>query len=335
MIHVLAAVVRSTKTVMEQTPNTQMKKDTANKKDLFISKVKEIYPNEDILSLGTRFETFRINTLANSSDEILKKLADLGFEIKPGPFTNSYINFSSPEKKVSQTSLVDEHILYIQGLSSMLDAVVLNPKPNEKILDLCAAPGSKTTQIGIMAEGKAEIFAVETNSNRFNFMKKTFANYGLENIQTIKANAAALVNIRPDLLEYFDKVLVDVPCSNEGNIRDIENFDFKFWNPKLPKKLSQLQKKLLATGIKMLKRGGELIYSTCTYSLEENEQVIEWALKHFPEVQLETINFPEKNFVTGFTHWKEKEFGETIIKALRVLPNQYYAGFFIARFVKN
>ena len=308
------------------------------KQPLFISKLKQTYPlqcDEILQNISTsRYETFRINTLKTTAEEVLSTLDTLGFNIKPGPFSNSYINLSFPDKKVSQTNLPDTGAVYIQGLASMLAAVALSPRAADKILDLCAAPGSKTTHIGALTEGKAEIYAVETNSNRFNLMKKNFALYGLPNILTVKANAVAFPTIRSDLVNYFDKVLVDVPCSNEGNIRQLDSYTFKFWNARLPKRLSQLQKKLLAAGLHMLKPGGELVYSTCTYSVEENEQVVDWALKHFSGISLLPINFSETNCVNGFAQWKDKTFDTTLTKTLRILPNEFFDGFFVAKFRK-
>lgn len=319
MTLVFVEVAKSLRLVMEK---------NLEKRELFLTRLQGLYPTnyqtlETALSKD-RLVTFRLTASAKEAD-VIGQLTALGLEILPGPFENSFIVSSS----ISQTEAFKTGQLYIQGLASMFAVMVLAPKPDDKILDLCAAPGSKTTLIAQTTKHSENITAVESNKSRFFALKKNMFEHGFGSAQVILGNAVVLPKQRPELLASFDKVLVDVPCSNEGLLRNIytEPTVFKMWNPKLPKKLSFLQKKLLSAGISMLKPGGELVYSTCTYEKYENEDVVEWALKRFPAVTLLPISLsmPE-NFVAGLT--------PTTSLTRRILPTDVFDGFFVAKFRK-
>ena len=328
MTCVPAEAGRNTSTVME---SEQVKHE------LFASKVKNIFGSkaEEILDAISRrrYETFRINSHKLGISETLEALRVLGFEIKEGAVPGSFINLSSLKGlKISQTALFKKGVLYVQGLSSMLDVVVLGSKPDDKIMDLCASPGSKTSFMASLTGVPKNIYAVESNSARFYSMKKNLALQGYSDVVTVKANAVGLLNRYPGFREAFDRVLVDVPCSNEGNIRLSVPDPLKFWNPKLPKKISMLQKKILASGYSMLKPGGYMVYSTCTYSFEENESVVNWALKKFPDLDVMKINNGVKDlrYLKGLTEYKGEKTDPRISNTVRILPNDYFDGFFIS-----
>jgi NOL1/NOP2/sun family putative RNA methylase len=317
--------VRSIKTVMEN----------------FLKKINEIYGEETgnrvLRELENKLVTsFRINTLKGSVEDVFNELTEQGFKISGGEIRNCYnIEEPFPELSLSRTRLFEEGNIYIQNISSMIPSIALDPKPGEKILDLCAAPGSKTSHIAALSGNKANITAVENNTGRFNSMKRNIEIQGVSNINFIKASSQNLLSTHPQYLNYFDKVLCDVPCSNEGLIRNLDNYDFKYWNPKNAKNISNLQKKLVASGIKMLKPGGTLIYSTCTYSVEENEQVIDWVLKKFPEMSIEYLDLKETPHICGLCNWREKVFDSDLAKTVRILPTKHFESFFIAKLEKR
>jgi len=301
------------------------------KKELFLSKIKTLYPDrfkKIIYCINQNiFTSFRVNNIVSSTGEVTAGLKKLGFIIEEGPFANSFKVLSYPENfKLSETKYFDEGKIYIQNLSSMIPALILNPIPGENILDLCAAPGSKTSQIADLSHNNANIFAVESNKSRFFAMKKSFQNQGLDKIVTIKARAEDLPRMKPSWVGYFDKILCDVPCTNEGLIRNPDSYDFNYWNPKNAKRLSQLQKKILAAGILLLKKEGTLVYSTCTFSMGENEKVIEWALKKFPDISLEEVGLSLPCAIDGLT--------KDTIKTKRVLPDENFEAFFVAKLGK-
>ncbi len=283
-----------------------------SKKDAFIKKLTEIYPNsfDDILNnIKTPKPTiFRVNTIKSSVEDATAELTKEGFVLESGPLSQSFI-VRSGTKRISETKAFDEGRIYIQRLSSMLPVLELEPKACEKILDMCAAPGSKTSQIAEESGNLAQITAVENNRNRFFTLKNNLEKQGVKNFTLILEAAQFLDRNHPELIGSFDKILLDAPCSNEGFISLDDQATLERWNPKLPGKLSKLQKKLVSTGIKLLKPGGTLVYSTCTFSKEENEEVIEWVLKKFPEMKLEKLK--------------------------RVTPDRLYSGFFFAKLLKS
>lgn len=221
----------------------------------------------------------------------------------------------------------------------MMPVFILNPQVDDHILDSCAAPGSKTTAIAQAVSGNAEIIALENNTNRFYLLKNTLLSQGYGDIKTFKTNAVGFIKNNPQYTNYFEKVLCDVPCSNEGTLKNISEESLKYWNPKKIKNLAYLQKKILANGINALKNNGILIYSTCTYSVEENEMVVSWALSKFPQVQLEQINLSDYldkiPYIDGLVMYRNKNFENYISRTKRILPTEYFDGFYIAKFVKR
>jgi NOL1/NOP2/sun family putative RNA methylase len=286
--------------------------DYETKKLKFLQKLKEIFPDnyEEVI---TRLESpppvaFRINTLKISKDKALGELEKEGFELEEGPVENSYIIVSS-SKRLSETAAFENGLIYIQSLSSMLPVIALEPNPGEKVLDLCAAPGSKTSQIAEKTGNGVDIVAVENNRNRFFALQNNLKNLGVKNVKVILSDARIIDKKYPEMIEHFDKILVDAPCSNEGLINPVDPRTLALWNPKLPKKLSKLQKSLLAAAVRLLKPGGTLVYSTCTFSKEENELVAEWLVKRFPEMKLEEFK--------------------------RITPDEYFTGFALTKLVKS
>ncbi len=287
---------------------------TIDKKALFINKITHLFPANYEKILGFMEQplsvTFRINNLEQNKELVLSGLENLGYKIGVGPLPNSFVVLSSPpQKKLSETDFVNNGQVYIQALSSMLPVLELDPKPQDTILDLCAAPGSKTSQIANLIHDQADITAVDNNRARIFRLENNLKTQGFKNVQVLYANASGLDKNFPNFCNHFDKVLLDAPCSNEGNIHLNEPKTLKYWNPKLPKKISKLQKKLIFSSINMLKPGGTLVYSTCTFSREENEEVVDWALKKFPQMQL--------------------------VNQKRVEPDGLFTGFFIAKLSKD
>jgi len=253
--------------------------------------------------------TFRVNTGLVNLNEALRELRRTKFIIKPGPLPNSFIVLKEPEGlKLSETKLVNEGKIYIQNLSSMVPVYMLDPQEGERILDLCAAPGSKTSQMAIITKGSAQIVAVENNKKRIFKMEENLQRQGIKNVEVIYSSGVGLERKYNLFNEYFDKILVDAPCSNEGLICLTEPDTFEYWNPKQPKSLSKLQRKLLASAIRMLVPGGTLVYSTCTFSREENEQNVTWVLAKFKFMSL--------------------------LEVKKILPDGLFTGFFAAKFVR-
>ena len=298
----------------------------------FIELVKDVYPKKSQKVIESfsinKPTTFRINKLkVKDSKKLLEDLKKEGFKITKGPFDNTYI-VKKQQKPLSKTEAFSKGLIYIQELSSMLPPLVLNPKKDEYILDMTAAPGSKTTQIAMLSKNKANLLAVEKNPIRY---KKLKYNLKLQDakVKTININSIILPKKFPEFKNFFDKILLDSPCSSEGRFNTQNPKTFKFWSIKKIKRMQKTQKILLNKAVEMLKPNGILVYSTCTLNKKENEEVLEWILKKHPNLKLESINLkiPEKNIVKGKT--------KNTKRALRILPDTTFGGFFIAKIRKT
>ncbi len=219
---------------------------------------------------------------------------------------------------------------YIQGLTSMLPPIVLNASDKDIVLDLCSAPGSKTTQIAGSMNNKGILVVNELEIDRikalvFNLDKMNFINYGV-------------VNSRGEILSkyfdsYFDKILVDAPCSGLGIVQKKSEVN-KWWTPERVSHLSEIQNKLLVSAIKMLKVGGEIVYSTCTLTPEENELIINKLLEKYP-VDLVKIELPLKHH-NGFTEYNGTKLDERLSETIRIFPWEVDSdGFFLAKLKKT
>ena len=274
----------------------------------------------------------RCNTLKISPSDLLKRLKKKWSVKQPFP--------KFPEILLVNQNLLPgelgnsiEHILgyyYIQEVSSMMPPLALDPKPGELILDLFASPGSKTTQIAALMENEGTIIANDLKHDRIKILASNLERCGVSNTIVTKHDAIALCSRLHKANWKFDKILLDVPCSGEGTLRSSPK-TFQMWNPKVIKKLSRQQKKFVAFAVKLLKPGGTLIYSTCTHAPEENEAVLDFALKNFP-LKVETFSLPLK-CRPGLTSWEKDKFNPDLKKTCRIYPQDNNSeGFFVSKF---
>lgn len=212
---------------------------------------------------------------------------------------------------------------YVQEESAALPVEVLNPQPGEKVLDMCAAPGGKTTQMAAMMENKGLVVANDSSGQR---MKSLHANVYRTGAKIVEAVNYDGRNIPED--EKFAKVLVDAPCSGEGD-RFYRNFEA---SEEESEGLSRLQKNLVEKASRLVKDGGRIVYSTCTIAPEENEGVVSEVLETTDlELQDISVSF---NHQEGLESFQGEEFGD-MSGAIRVLPHHLDSGvIFVASFVK-
>jgi 16S rRNA (cytosine1407-C5)-methyltransferase len=225
-----------------------------------------------------------------------------------------------------------EYILgkyYLQSLSSMMPPLILNPGPEDVVLDLCAAPGSKTTELAELMNNRGTLIANESALERlkslvFNIDKMNFVNIGVFH------GKGELLS--KSFENYFDKILIDAPCSALG-ITQKRGEVSNWWDVKKALAMSDLQLRLLISAVKMCKVGGEMVYSTCTLTFEENELVINKFLKKYP-VELINMELPVKS-INGFTKYGDDLLNPEVSKTRRILPWEVQSeGFFIAKLRK-
>ena len=265
--------------------------------------------------------TFRVNTLKSNNEEIENILKEKNIKYKKVPFyENAYILENVRENEIKNLNIYDEGKIYMQSLSSMLPPIILNPKQNMDILDMTAAPGGKTTQIAALVENKSRITAVEMNKIRAERLKYNVEKQGATSVYIMEQDARKI-----DDFFSFDSILLDAPCSGSGTIflEDLKQ-NGKF-TEKLIEKSVKTQKALLKKAINILKKGSEMVYSTCSILQEENENIILEALKT-NKVEVVKIEF---NGIDKLPKLPTKIKG-----TLCVLPNEEYEGFFVAKLRK-
>ncbi len=304
----------------------------------FVDRLKLLIPKDklnDVLEsfASRRPTTIRANTLKGSASELQKILTDQGAELEPVDWNPLAFVVKKPElRDLTNTEAYKNGELYVQSLSSMVPPLVLSPQAGERVLDIAAAPGSKTTQMAAMMENRGEIVANDTSHVR---RYRLQANLDMQGVTIAKIGKTDGRSIWQEYPEYFDKTLVDVPCSMEGRFLGSDAKTYKDWSPKKVKILSNLQRWLLRSAISATKTGGIIVYSTCTLSPEENEGVIDWILqKEAGNIQMLPIDIQNLSTASAIMHWGEKEYNPEVAKCVRILPSAQMEGFFVAKMQK-
>jgi NOL1/NOP2/sun family putative RNA methylase len=281
-------------------------------------------------------DSIRCNTLKISPEELKFRLEKKGWKIKQ-PFLE-FPEVMIIENRLSGGELgkSKEHLLgyyYVQDISSMLPLMALKIKPGESFLDLCASPGSKTTQAAAMMQNRGVIIANDSNLGRISILSANLERCGVTNTIITRMDGAFLCQkLLKETKIKFDKILVDAPCSGEGTLRKSPK-TLLMWNEKFIKNLAGIQKKLTAEAIKILKIGGDLVYSTCTHSPEENEEIIDFLISQF-DIEIQEINLPLK-LRPGLCQWQGKSLDKEVCKSRRLYPHDNDTeGFFLCKIKK-
>ena len=246
--------------------------------------------------------TIRVNTLKTSKSDLMSNLKELGFEIEETVYDNA-LNILNP-KGIIDTKYFDEGHFYVQDQGSILVASFLNPRENSSLLDLCAAPGGKSTHLAEIMKNTGEIIACDKSQSKIKLIQENAKRLGVKNIET-RVNDARILN--KDFIDKFDYVLVDAPCSGTGLYR--KKPDIK-WNKDLEdiKSLAEIQLEILDKAKDYVKDGGELLYSTCSLSKIENEDVVNKFLENNKNFKIKKLRdrdvlklFPSTDGSDGFS----------------------------------
>lgn len=229
--------------------------------------------------------------------------------------------------------MLEHHLglFYMQGASSLLPVMALNPKPGETILDMCAAPGGKTALIAQAMQDQGLLVANELSSGRKRVLKANLDRIGATNVAFTQ-----FAGEKFPLTTKFDRILLDGPCSAEGSLRGSwsKQFDYER-NNSYREGLQRLQVKLLDRAVELLKSNGRLVYSTCTYDPAENEAQLDGVLKRHPYLTLieSEVSGPWSDGIGSF---RDHVFHDSVKKAKRVYPHKFNSwGFFFATFIKQ
>ena len=279
-----------------------------------------------------RYTSFRINTLMGNYKEVSEELIRKKIKFNNYHYIkNAFTSKDSKENIFRQLECYEEGKIYLQNISSMIPVCFLDLKKDVNVLDMCAAPGSKSTQIADISNNRCTILANEINEIRRKRLEHNIEKQGANSVIVLQSDGRALGK---RLKGYFDRVLLDTPCSGEGTIHLQKNKKLINWSEKKVREYSKNQKKLIDSGYLALKENGILVYSTCTLNPYENEEVISYALNKYRDLRVEEITFEIKNKKLGLTKFRDKFYGEEMRKTLRIIPNEYCEGFFVAKLIK-
>lgn len=275
---------------------------------------------EDERMYGLRVNTFKI------SCEEFEKIAP--FEIRKIPWIdNGY--FYDKDASPAKHPYYHAGLYYLQEPSAMTPANRLDVREYDAVLDLCAAPGGKATELGVKLAGKGVLVANDISNSRAKALLKNIELFGIRNPFVVNEPPAKLAEYFP---EFFDRILLDAPCSGEGMFRK-EPAVMKSYEANGVDFYAKLQKEILVPAIKMLKPGGKLLYSTCTFSPEEDEMAIDFIMGEFPELKLLDIKGYE-GFDHGHPEWASGN--EELKKCVRIWPHKMNGeGHFLALLQKD
>lgn len=274
--------------------------------------LKEEYPDFIQSYNETKNQALRLNPLKGDSGRFLDISS---FHLTPVPFAESGYYYEE-EDRPGKHPYHEAGVYYIQEASAMVPAYLLDAKPGEKVLDLCAAPGGKSTQIGAAMGGEGILICNEIHPARAKILS--------ENIERMGITNAIVVNHSPDVLArhfpaYFDRILVDAPCSGEGMFRKNEEACSE-WSPENVTMCAERQDEILDYAAQMLAAGGRLVYSTCTFAPEEDEGSVSRFLKRHPEFSIVPAACVD-GMEAGHPEWVEGAV-EGIEKTVRLWPHK-------------
>ncbi len=280
----------------------------------------------DFTTDATEKKALRVNTLRIDDCALKKRLENKKVKLEKIPYLkDGYFYDASFSLGATPEYLLGYY--YLQGAASQLVAEILDPQPGETVLDMAAAPGSKATHIAQLMNGKGSIFALDNNAQRLASLRNNCERLMVMNMLLFKKDA----RFAADLGMTFDKVLLDAPCS--GNFCSEKGWLAKRRIEDI-KANARVQKELLKAAYAVLKKGGVLVYSTCSLEPEENEIVIDWFLNKFPDLEVEDIEFGLGD--PGTVTWDGKDLNKQLLRTRRFWPHKTGTeGFFIARLKKR
>ena len=299
-------------------------------KDKFIDRYKQLTDWDRFKEYSLSFlrRSIRVNTLKISIPELKKRLKDWGLEQIPWCKEGFWIEHKEGRRDIGNLT---EHTLgyfYVQEAVSMIPPIVLDPKPGEFVLDIAASPGSKASQIAQYMKNKGILIANDYKHDRMKPLDINLQRMGITNA------IMTLMEGRYFKEFQFDKVLVDAPCSGTGTIRKSLK-TLRIWNPNMVRRLTATQRQLIETGFNNLKKGGVMVYSTCSLEPEEDEGIVSYLLEKYSDAKLEEIKLTGLKKSPAILEFENKKFDPEVQKCLRLWPQDNDTeGFFVAKIKK-
>lgn len=260
-----------------------------------------------------RYYGLRVNTQKISVEEFQKICP---FEIHPIPWISNGFYYDGDKVSPSRHPYYFAGLYYLQEPSAMTPADRLPIEPGDRVLDVCAAPGGKATELGAKLAGHGMLAANDISNSRAKGLLKNIEVFGIGNVLVLSEEPGKLMDYFP---EYFDKILIDAPCSGEGMFRKDKKM-VRAWEEHGPEFFSNIQKSIVLQAAHMLREGGMMLYSTCTFDSRENEQIIEHLLEHCPEFRILPIK-PYEGFCPGRPGLTKSRMKD-IEKTVRIFPHK-------------
>ena len=286
------------------------------------------YSQADVLLSINHQKSLRINSLKQNkkiSVDIIKS-----FKLTPISWCENSYTIGQNYSDASRSILFSQGYFILQDQASFVPVLALEPRPNENILDLCAAPGAKTSHIAALSKNRANIVANDSSKSRLFKLRALVKTYDVKAELTLYDGRNLFKKYSS---ESFDKILLDAPCSGEAAINPNTPKTYANWTYAKSKRLSRLQEQLIVHAYDLLKPGGTLVYNTCTIAPEENEMVVNKLLKR-RDAYIEPIESNIDNVQSGLTKWQEKSFDQTVSRTLRILPSNNHQAFYCAKISK-
>ena len=260
-----------------------------------------------------RYYGLRVNTNKISVEDFLKIAP---WPLTPVPWIPNGFYYDGDKIQPSKHPYYFAGLYYLQEPSAMTPASRIPVEPGERVLDVCAAPGGKATELGAKLKGEGVLIANDISNSRARGLLKNLELFGIGNMMVISEEPGKLVEYFP---EYFDKILIDAPCSGEGMFRKDKKM-VKAWEEHGPEFFSKLQRSIITQAAAMLKPGGMILYSTCTFDPLENEKTVEYLLETCPEFKICDMEGYE-GFCEGIPKYVE-EHSEEYRKTVRIFPHK-------------
>ena len=284
-------------------------------KEMLVNQYEQETTKKIIKGYVKKVVTIRVNTIKANKQEIIDKLKNAQIEFDEIEYNNNALIIRNKnEEDLRKLDMYENGEIYMQSLSSMLPPIVLEPKEKENILDMTAAPGGKTTQMSAMTDNKAYITACEKNKIRAERLKYNLQKQGAKMVNVMQEDARKLSDYFS-----FDKILLDAPCSGSGT----ENVLNAKFTEELIERSVKTQEELLKKALKILKPGGEMVYSTCSILKQENEDLLKKFLKK-SKIEIMPINLTDEIPMLP----------TTLKGTVCVCPTEIYEGFFVAKIKK-
>jgi len=280
------------------------------------------------ISLSYLRRSIRVNTLKITVDDLLKRMGDWNLNPVPWCSEGFWVEHSGGRRDIGNRIEHSLGYFYVQEAASMIPPVVLGPKLGETVLDMCAAPGSKATQIGQYMKNTGTLVANDYTGDRIRSLGINLQRCGLTNhcITMMKGHRFQGYE--------FDRILVDAPCSGTGTIRKSLK-TLRIWNPNMIRRLATQQKRLIETAFENLKKGGTMVYSTCSLEPEEDEGVVDHLLEKFSNARLHEISLPIKRS-DAILEFEGAKYDPEISRCLRIWPQDNDTeGFFVVKIEKT